>query len=70
MRRTPVPLARGFSFATGCALIARMDPDLETVIRQALGIAKAAGKDDMGQAEVTGLLMESPPPGGRAAYIN
>ena len=37
-----------------------MDPDLETVIRQALGIAKAAGKDDMGQAEVTGLLMESP----------
>ncbi len=47
-----------------------MDPDLETVIRQALGVAKAAGKDDMGQAEVTGLLMESPPPGGQVAYIN
>ncbi len=26
-----------------------MDPDLETVIRQALGVSKAAGKDDMGQ---------------------
>ncbi len=26
-----------------------MDPDLETVIRQALGVAKAAGRDDMGQ---------------------
>ncbi len=40
---------RGFSFAAGCALIARMDPDLENVIRQALGVAKAAGRDDMGQ---------------------
>ncbi len=39
----------GFSFATGCALIARMDPDLENVIRPALGVAKAAGRDDMGQ---------------------
>ncbi len=26
-----------------------MDPGLENVIRQALGVAKAAGKDDMGQ---------------------
>ncbi len=26
-----------------------MDPDLENVIRQALGVAKAAGRDDMGQ---------------------
>ena len=26
-----------------------MDPDLENVIRQALGFAKAAGKDDMGR---------------------
>ena len=26
-----------------------MDPDLENVIRQALGVAKAAGRDDMSQ---------------------
>jgi hypothetical protein len=26
-----------------------MDPDLENVIRQALGVANAAGRDDMGQ---------------------
>jgi uncharacterized protein YqeY len=26
-----------------------MDSDLETVIRQTLGVAKAAGRDDMGQ---------------------
>ena len=26
-----------------------MDPDLEKVIRQALGVAKAAGNDDMSQ---------------------
>ncbi len=26
-----------------------MDPDLENVIRQALGVARAAGRDDMGQ---------------------
>ena len=26
-----------------------MDPDLENVIRQALGVSKAAGRDDMGQ---------------------
>ena len=26
-----------------------MDPDLENVIRQALGVAKAASRDDMGQ---------------------
>ncbi len=26
-----------------------MDPDLENVIRQALGVARAAGWDDMGQ---------------------
>ncbi len=43
------PHRPGFSFAAGCALIARMDPDLENVIRQALGVARAAGRDDMGQ---------------------
>ena len=26
-----------------------MDPDLDNVIRQALGVSKAAGRDDMGQ---------------------
>ncbi len=26
-----------------------MDPDLENVIRQALGFVRAAGRDDMGQ---------------------
>jgi len=26
-----------------------MDPDLENVIRQALGVAKAASRDDMGR---------------------
>ncbi len=26
-----------------------MDPELENVIRQALGVAKAAGRDDMAQ---------------------
>ncbi len=46
---SPDHLARGFSFAATCALIARMDPDLENVIRQALGDAQAAGKDQMGQ---------------------
>ncbi len=30
----------------------RMDPDLENVIRQALGVAKAAGRDDMGQTMI------------------
>ena len=29
-----------------------MDPDLENVIRQALGVAKAAGRDDMGQTMI------------------
>ncbi len=29
-----------------------MDPDLENVIRRALGIAKAVGKDDMGQTMI------------------
>ncbi len=47
--RIKLPLREGFSFAAGCALIARMDPALENVIRQALGVAKAAGRDDMGQ---------------------
>ena len=46
---SPDHLARGFSFAAACALIARMDPDLENVIRQALADAQAAGRDDMGQ---------------------
>ncbi len=35
--------------AVGCALIPRMDTDLENVIRQAPVVAKAAGRDDMGQ---------------------
>ena len=35
--------------AAGCALIARMDSDLENVIWRALAVSKAAGKDDMGQ---------------------
>ncbi len=30
-------------------MIPNLDPDLENVIRQALGVAKAAGRDDMGQ---------------------
>ncbi len=29
-----------------------MDADLENVIRQALGVAKAAGRDDMGQTMI------------------
>ncbi len=29
-----------------------MDPDLENVIRQALGVAKTAGRDDMGQTMI------------------
>ncbi len=32
-----------------------MDPDLETVIRQALGVANAAGKDHLSQAETVEL---------------
>ena len=43
---------RAFSFTAGCALIAPMDPDLENVIRQALGVAKAAGRDDIGQTMI------------------
>jgi len=39
-----------------------MDPDLENVIRQALEIAKAAGKDHMSQTETVELhtLIEEP----------
>jgi hypothetical protein len=29
-----------------------MDPDLENVIQQALGVARAAGKDDMSQTMI------------------
>ncbi len=43
---------RGFSFATRCALIPRMDPDLENVIRQTLGDAQAAGRDHLSQTEL------------------
>ncbi len=46
------PLRRGFSFAAGCALIPRMDLDLENVIRQTLGDALAAGKDHLSQTEL------------------
>jgi len=49
LNQLALPSRRGFSFAARCAFIARMDPDLENVIRQALGVAKAAGRDDMGQ---------------------
>ncbi len=46
---SPDHLARGFSFAATCALILHMDPDLENVIRQALGDALAVGRDHMVQ---------------------
>ncbi len=46
---SPEHPARGFSFAAGCALITRMDPDLEKIIRQALEDAQAAGKDHLNQ---------------------
>jgi len=48
----PNPLARGFSFAAGCALIARMDPDLENVIRQTLADALAAGGDYLSLSQI------------------
>jgi len=53
--------ARGFSFASGCALIAPMDEDLANIIRTALDEAKTAGRDDSSQTEyamrkVLGLL--------------
>ncbi len=35
-----------------------MDPDFENVIRQALGVAKAAGRDNMGQAVELHTLIE------------
>ncbi len=39
-----------------------MDPDLENVIRQALGVAKAAGKDHLSQTETVEphTLIEEP----------
>ncbi len=37
-----------------------MDPDLETVIRQALGVAKAAGRDHPSQAVELHTLIEEP----------
>ncbi len=46
------PLRRGFSFAAGRVLIPTMVPDLENVIRQALGDALAAGKDHLSQTEL------------------
>jgi hypothetical protein len=48
LSKTPDYLARGFSFAAACVLMARMDPDLENVIRQALANAQAAGRDHVG----------------------
>ncbi len=39
-------------------MIPNLDPDLENVIRQALGSALAAGRDHPSQAEVTRLLVE------------
>ncbi len=45
-------LGNSVSFATGCALIPRMDLDLENVIRQALGDALAAGRDHLSQTEL------------------
>ncbi len=38
----------------------RMDPDLENVIRQALGVAKAAGRDHPSQAVELLTLIEEP----------
>ncbi len=37
-----------------------MDPDLENVIRQALGVAKAAGRDHPSQAVELHTLIEEP----------
>ena len=46
----------GLSFRPHPRSHAPMDPDLENVIRQALGDALAAGKDDLGQ---TGLAVQA-----------
>ncbi len=42
----------GLSFCHNLRSHTHMDPDLETVIRQALEDAQAAGKDHMGQTEL------------------
>ncbi len=51
-------LRRGFSFAAGCALMARMDMGLESIIRQALDDALAAGRDHPSQAVESHTLIE------------
>ena len=46
-----LPAPAGLSFYRWLRSHARMDPDLENVIRQALADAEAAGKDYQGQTE-------------------
>ncbi len=45
----PRSLGAGLFFCRRLRSHGRIDPDLENVIRQALGDAQAAGKDHMGQ---------------------
>ena len=45
-------LCVGLSFCLGPRSHAHMDPDLENVIRQALGDALAAGRDHLSQTEL------------------
>ncbi len=47
-----IPAPAGLFFCRRLRSHTRMDPDLENVIRQALGVAKAAGRDDMGQTMI------------------
>ncbi len=60
-------LRRGFSFAAGCALIARMDPDLENIIRQTLADAQAIGRDHMSQTVLAVQAVEQARPNMTAA---
>ena len=46
------PLGAGLSFRRRLRSHIRMDPDLERVIRQALGDALAVGRDHTGQTEL------------------
>ncbi len=47
----PRSLGAGLFFCLGLRSHIRMDPDLDNVIRQALGDALAAGKDYLSQTE-------------------
>ncbi len=53
------PFQRGFSFAPDRD--SRMDPDLENVIRQALGDAPAAGRDHLGQTALVRAVQRARP---------